>query len=724
MLSFFSARRPSKPRKKSATRRLELEILEDRTTPSTLTLIENFDAPGTSTSWEGRNFAGLTGHPNSMPAPFETGPDALSTGEFLRLKEFTASGFLRSYNATAFAPVDSSDYTRVVLDFDFRITAGGTRVRGSGFDFRTADGFAVAFMNTDVYGDSGVPFPLNENGRTAGGSVGPAAHASFALGFNTFDNLEGSNNSLNLVWNGSAIPGSFRNLNLSPFAPFDVVTGGNRIRGMFQHAHIDLTLGTSPEVTVTLTDASGNVITPYDRFDLSATIVSGLPVSPFNGRLVFSTRTGDSQESIDIDNINAEFTTPATNQPPTADAGGPYVVPEGGNLALDGAGSSDPNEPATGLTYEWDVDYDGVSFDVDATGAQPSVGFADDFAARTIALRVTDAGGLSDIATTTLEVTNEPANVNAEHASATVDEGQTATNSGSFSDPGDDIVAITASVGTVTQVGTQSGTWSWSFDSADGPNDSQTVTIFATDSDGAVSATTFDLTVRNVAPTASVVGPGEGFRHETLTFTLGAADPSPVDQAAELTVDIDWDGDGVFDESISGPSGITLGHVFPVAGPATVIVAASDKDGHTSAPASLLVNIIQPLSFDVGPSQVNLNGNGVLPITLLSTADFDVTSLDLGTLRLAGAAATHHVFQDVNGDGTLDLVMQFRRDEFIDEYAAALRADLEDGTLDGNHQLIELALTGQTLNGADVLGAALIDLFMTGKKLDNLLATL
>lgn len=718
MLAPFSCvrQRPSRPSRNRC--RPAVEFLEDRTTPSTFTLVENFNAPGTSSSWEGRNFNNVPGHPGSMPAPFETGPDALSTGEFLRLKEFTASGLQRSFNTMAFRPVDAGDFQNIVVDFDFRITAGGQRVRGSGFDFRTADGFAVVLMDTGVYGTSGVPFPLDERGRFN------VPTRSFALGFNTFDNLEGTNNSVTLAFNNGTLAAT--NLNLPQFGGFDVVTGSNRIRGPFQHGRMNLALGgPSPQVTVTLTTAGGQTITPFNQFSLANVVVGGVPLAPYNSRLVFSTRTGDSQESVDIDNINAEFTTLDTNQAPTADANGPYSVAEGGSIALDGTGSSDPDEPAAGLTYEWDLDYDGVAFNVDAAGAQPAVSFPDDFAARTIALRVTDAGGLSDIATTTLEVANVAPSVAADNAAVAVDEGQTATNTGTFSDPGDDIVAITASIGSVTQVGSRSGTWSWSFDATDGPDDSQTVTITATDSDGAVSTTTFALTVHNLAPTASIAGPAEGFRNATLSFTLDATDPSSADQAAGFDFNIDWDGDGVVDETVSGPSGLSVDHVFAVAGQTTVIMTATDKDGDTSAAVSHGVNIIQPLSaFEVGPSQVSLNGNGVLPMTIFSTADFDVTALDVATLRLSGAAPVHHAFADANGDGALDLVLHFRRQDFIDEYAAALRADLADGKLDSNHQLVTLALTGKTLDGADVRGFVTIDFFMTGKKLEELLASL
>jgi hypothetical protein len=71
---------------------------------------------------------------------------------------------------------------------------------------------------------------------------------------------------------------------------------------------------------------------------------------------------------------------------------------------LSGSGN-DLETPAGNLTYQWDLNYDGATFQVDATGAQPTVSFPAPFAARTIALRVTDPQSASHLATTTLEVT-------------------------------------------------------------------------------------------------------------------------------------------------------------------------------------------------------------------------------------------------------------------------------------------------------------------------------
>ena len=94
------------------------------------------------------------------------------------------------------------------------------------------------------------------------------------------------------------------------------------------------------------------------------------------------------------------------NSPPVANASGPYIVPEGGSLTLNGLLSSDPNQSASSLTYEWDFDADG-QFD-DATGPaqlSPLPGWMDPprFSS---ACALTDSGGLWNVATTTVAVTN------------------------------------------------------------------------------------------------------------------------------------------------------------------------------------------------------------------------------------------------------------------------------------------------------------------------------
>ncbi len=91
------------------------------------------------------------------------------------------------------------------------------------------------------------------------------------------------------------------------------------------------------------------------------------------------------------------------NQPPTANAGGPYQVVVGALLNLDGTASSDPDAACgDSLTaFEWDLDNDG-GFD-DATGSTPSTTFSTP-GDHTVALRVQDEFGATSTDTAVVTV--------------------------------------------------------------------------------------------------------------------------------------------------------------------------------------------------------------------------------------------------------------------------------------------------------------------------------
>ena len=101
------------------------------------------------------------------------------------------------------------------------------------------------------------------------------------------------------------------------------------------------------------------------------------------------------------------------NQPPTANAGGPYTVAAGGTVTLNGSGTTDPDQPTATLTYEWDLDGDAIFGEVgSAAGHGDETGIAPTYSAAginatttaTVALRVTDNGGSASTATATLQV--------------------------------------------------------------------------------------------------------------------------------------------------------------------------------------------------------------------------------------------------------------------------------------------------------------------------------
>jgi hypothetical protein len=156
---------------------------------------------------------------------------------------------------------------------------------------------------------------------------------------------------------------------------------------------------------------------------------------------------------------------------------------------------------------------------------------------------------------------NHAPSVVADHAAVTVNEGQTATNTGTFGDPDGDAVQISASVGAVTQT---AGAWSWSLPTTDGPLGPITVTITADDGHGGVATTTFTYTVNDLAPTISVSGNDQVNKLAPYTLQLGAITNPGADTITGYRVN--W-GDGASTGFIAGaPSGQTLQHVYAVGG--------------------------------------------------------------------------------------------------------------------------------------------------------------
>jgi hypothetical protein len=112
------------------------------------------------------------------------------------------------------------------------------------------------------------------------------------------------------------------------------------------------------------------------------------------------------------------------------------------------------------------------------------------------------------------------------------------------------------------------------------------------------------------------------------------------------------------------------------------------------------------------PNPLNVRSQGVLPVAILGTADFDVTTLDPETVTLAGVPALRWSFEDVAApyepftgkidpyecndlgpDGYLDLVFKFDTQELV--------AALEGGQ---DKEVRTLQLRGQLMDGAEITG--------------------
>jgi PKD repeat protein len=128
--------------------------------------------------------------------------------------------------------------------------------------------------------------------------------------------------------------------------------------------------------------------------------------------------------------------------------------------------------------------------------------------------------------------TNQPPTIASDHPAVAVNEGTAPANTGTFSDPDGDTVAITASSGTITKTGTVSGSWSWHGAAVD-EGASETITITADDGNGLTSTTSFPVSVGGVAPVAHFTAPGSTAPEGSAVLLIGSAtSPSAVDNTA------------------------------------------------------------------------------------------------------------------------------------------------------------------------------------------------
>src|SRR2546423_2906317 len=139
--------------------------------------------------------------------------------------------------------------------------------------------------------------------------------------------------------------------------------------------------------------------------------------------------------------VNAEFFDQASdhdpsvvrimlNAPPTVSAGGPYTVGEGGSVALSATGADPEGGP---LTYAWDLDDNGT---FETPGQTVTYSAVDGPATPTVKVQVTDDGGLTDVAQTTVTISNvAPTVTSLTPSSPNALVGQAVTFTGAATDP-------------------------------------------------------------------------------------------------------------------------------------------------------------------------------------------------------------------------------------------------------------------------------------------------
>jgi hypothetical protein len=174
--------------------------------------------------------------------------------------------------------------------------------------------------------------------------------------------------------------------------------------------------------------------------------------------------------------------------------------------------------------------------------------------------------------------------------------------------------------------------------------DNGTYTVTLSVSDGYnVSTTSLTVTVLNVPPTAAVSGPADAVPGQTRTWTFSASDPSPIDQAAPFTYQINW-GDGATQTVVGSGSGVQVAHTFTATGSFSVSATATDKDNGTGSAAGATVTVV---SAELQGGDLLVGGTTgddtitVAPADASGTVDVVVNGQDQGTFVPTGQVVVY-----------------------------------------------------------------------------------
>jgi hypothetical protein len=102
----------------------------------------------------------------------------------------------------------------------------------------------------------------------------------------------------------------------------------------------------------------------------------------------------------------------------------------------------------------------------------------------------------------------------------------------------------------------------------------------------------------------------------------------------------------------------------------------------------------ESLNIETGPSKLNVNSQGVLPMVVFGTEDFDVHMIDPNSLLLNGAVSPlRHEYEDAGSksgdpDGSIDLTLKFDLQEIVETL----------GDTPGDGETVTLVLTGSLYN--------------------------
>ncbi len=231
------------------------------------------------------------------------------------------------------------------------------------------------------------------------------------------------------------------------------------------------------------------------------------------------------------------------NEPPVADANGPYYGDEGSSIALDGSGSSDPDNET--LQYRWDFDNDGM-WDTSWSFSPTINNVWMDDGQYTIVLQVKDSHNEMNADDATMYVKDLNPTAGFSWSPEPQDEGSSVQFIDSSTSYPDAIVLWNWKLGDGGVSTVQNPLHSYDDDGV------YEVKLTVSDDDGSIGTISNDVTIRNVAPVAHAGEDKEGFEVSIFIFNGSVDDPGAND-THEYEWDFDYDGI-TFDVEATGQS--------------------------------------------------------------------------------------------------------------------------------------------------------------------------
>lgn len=305
-----------------------------------------------------------------------------------------------------------------------------------------------------------------------------------------------------------------------------------------------------------------------NTYDVANDTVTGSHVYPTKGDYTVVIAAPDSVDPVQTLTVYVTV----NNVTPDVNAGDDQTIDEGGSVSL--AGSFNDPGSFDAHTYLWDFG--------DGSATVPGTLTTDhvyvDSGSYTVTLSVADDESVgTDSFTVTVNNVAPSLTLLADTVVVSQDTG--GTNSGTYFDPGDDTVSLSASAGDL--IDNSDGTWSWSFGATNDPNLSQQVVITAEDDDGASREVSFQLFVNTVQPGLADVSAGSTIAEDGLVTLSGQiTDPGSY---STFELQCDW-GDGNVETFTyaAGTSGFSETHQYESGGAFDIHVTLTDMYGGES----------------------------------------------------------------------------------------------------------------------------------------------